>query len=394
MSSGRSRLAIVICTSTLFLLLSGIFLWKEKQKAEKVYSEAALIFDTCGYADQATCLSDVSCTAPSPYSSKICYKSASNGWCCQRGCTIETICGDTQITGTEECDFGGLCNGGGMNGLSCRTLNDVQKCAARGGLCQPSEAIPPFTSDGDLCDATCMSTIPTCTDGVCDSAQGETCRTCKQDCACGAKQTCNSVGQCVHKKGGGFCGDGIAQTTEQCDDSNLVNGDGCTNLCVCELCGDGYKCKSEECDGGANCGANCKLLASCSDGIKNQGEIQTDCGGPCPVCPCVKDADCNDTLYCTIDRCNAGFCQYTAYDGNTTGGTNVDPCATDFPRICSPFSPQSNCICNENTNACDLCNTTNKNDCKAVSNTLCQDHGNPNGCYKKSAGSWCCPGRE
>ena len=284
-----------------------------------------------------------------------------------------------------------------MNGLGCRTLNDVQKCVARGGICQPSEAPPFSVSDGDLCDATCMSTIPTCADGICDSAQGETCRTCRQDCGCGAKQDCNSAGQCVHNQGGGYCGDGIAQAVEQCDDSNLVSGDGCSSLCVCELCGDGYKCKSEQCDdgngtNGDGCSSTCLLESSCSDGIKNQGEIQIDCGGSCPVCPCVKDADCNDSLYCTIDRCNAGSCQYTAYDGNT-GGTNVGPCATDFPRICSPFSPQSNCICNENTNTCDLCTTTSKVLCKAASNTLCQDHGNPTGCYL-GASNWCCPGRE
>ena len=27
------------------------------------------------------------------------------------------------------------------------------------------------------------------------------------------------------------------------------------------------------------------LLATCADGIKNQGELDVDCGGPCHGCP-------------------------------------------------------------------------------------------------------------
>src|SRR3989338_2164758 len=114
---------VLFFTGVLVFLFICIIVWRQKLQTEKVYSEAALIFDTCGYADQATCLSDVSCAAPGPYSPKTCYRSESNGWCCQRGCTIENVCGDDQITGSEECDFGGLCDGGGMHGLSCRTIN-------------------------------------------------------------------------------------------------------------------------------------------------------------------------------------------------------------------------------------------------------------------------------
>ena len=29
----------------------------------------------------------------------------------------------------------------------------------------------------------------------------------------------------------------------------------------------------------------CFDLATCSDGLKNQGEVQVDCGGPCEACP-------------------------------------------------------------------------------------------------------------
>ncbi len=377
-------------------LVGGFSLWKHHLRTEKAEAEAALVFDTCGFATKAACELDPSCIPPGGYPAS-CYKSEANNWCCPRGCTLENICGDTQITGSEECDGGGVCSGGGMGGQSCRTLNDVQKCVARGGVCSPQSA------DGDNCDATCVSEIPTCTDGLntCDTAQGENCLTCRPDCACKGTQVCNATGQCVYRKGGGFCGDGIAQSVEQCDDSNLVNGDGCSSTCTCEACGDGYKCKSEQCDdgnvvNGDGCSSLCKREATCSDGIKNQGEQQVDCGGPCPACPCTQDADCNDGLYCTVDTCSSGTCQYTAFNADT-GGVNVDPCKRDFSRICAV---PSRCFCNESTNACELCKNTSNGVfatealCKSASNTLCQDHGNPNGCYQKSAGSWCCPGRE
>jgi cysteine-rich repeat protein len=32
-----------------------------------------------------------------------------------------------------------------------------------------------------------------------------------------------------------ICGDGVVQTPEECDDGNLVNGDGCSNVCVIEI---------------------------------------------------------------------------------------------------------------------------------------------------------------
>jgi cysteine-rich repeat protein len=61
-----------------------------------------------------------------------------------------------------------------------------------------------------------------------------------------------------------ICGDGIVGGSEQCDDGNLTNGDGCTNTCtiqagftcvgtpsVCStICGDGIVGGSEQCDDG------------------------------------------------------------------------------------------------------------------------------------------------
>jgi len=53
------------------------------------------------------------------------------------------------------------------------------------------------------------------------------------------------------------CGNGAVEAGEQCDDGNTVDTDTCRNTCV---------------------------SATCSDGVKNQGETGTDCGGPCGAC--------------------------------------------------------------------------------------------------------------
>lgn len=64
-----------------------------------------------------------------------------------------------------------------------------------------------------------------------------------------------------------FCGDGVVnQPTEQCDDGNNIDGDGCSAECLIETveprCGDGILDDGEQCDDGNNvdgdgCSAEC-----------------------------------------------------------------------------------------------------------------------------------------
>jgi len=103
----------------------------------------------------------------------------------------------------------------------------------------------------------------------------------------------------------GFCGDGVVEGIEECDDSNLLDGDGCSPTCVAEdgwscvgepsvcayLCDNGQLDAGEECEGedlggqtcttivggytGGTlaCGASCRydtigcILPSCGDGV-------------------------------------------------------------------------------------------------------------------------------
>lgn len=52
----------------------------------------------------------------------------------------------------------------------------------------------------------------------------------------------------------------------------------------------------------------CTSATSCSDGVKNEDETDTDCGGShCPKCTVNKG--CNKSSDCTSGVCTANICQ-------------------------------------------------------------------------------------
>jgi cysteine-rich repeat protein len=128
-------------------------------------------------------------------------------------------------------------------------------------------------------------------------------------------QTATCDVDCTHVS----CGDGVVNTPagEQCDDGNVLNGDGCSSTCQTEVplvCGNGVLQASEECDDGNTvatdfCTNTCKN-ARCGDGIvcSTCGE-QCDAGGqPSPTC----------TSTCTVSSCGDGIV-------NTAAGEECDP---------------------------------------------------------------------
>jgi TQXA domain-containing protein len=151
------------------------------------------------------------------------------------------------------------------------------------------------------------------------------------------------------------CGDGVKnQPAEQCDDGNLVNGDGCDANCTPTSCGNGIVTAGEQCDdgnttSGDGCDANCKPTG-CGNGVVTAGESCDDgnqvngdgCDQNCKPTGCgngivTAGEECDDgnlangdtcEADCTLPRCGNGVVDAGEQcdDGNTAGG---DACEAD-----------------------------------------------------------------
>jgi hypothetical protein len=111
----------------------------------------------------------------------------------------------------------------------------------------------------------------------------------------------------------------------------MCNGGSCGGGCApCDTaapCGVGTDCASGSCKGGF-----C-ALPSCSDGVKNDGETDVDCGfDPCGPCPdgsgCHKPEDCVSGV-CKIGKCQAPGCFDQTRNGdeeNIDCGGACNPC--------------------------------------------------------------------
>lgn len=186
-----------------------------------------------------------------------------------------------------------------------------------------------------------------------------------------------------------ICGDGNQVPSEECDDGNTANGDGCNSMCEVEYCGDGVVNNNgtEECDGtdgiGAHqsCSPGCELidLTYCGDGI-----VQTpnDEGGyeQCEV-PDIQNQSCvNGSGYSGVQTrdCQSsclwggyGNCNTSEYcsdnvlngdeecdDGNLNSGDGCSNACTIEP-VCGNGDLEPG-------ETCDDGNTTNGDNCSAT----------------------------
>jgi fibro-slime domain-containing protein len=69
----------------------------------------------------------------------------------------------------------------------------------------------------------------------------------------------------IDRPGGGNCGDGVIERSEQCDDGNTESGDGCSRICQIE---NNYECPEQ--------GKPCINLAKCGNGILTSDETCDD----------------------------------------------------------------------------------------------------------------------
>ncbi len=143
-----------------------------------------------------------------------------------------------------------------------------------------------------------------------------------------------------------YCGDGIRNGTEQCDDGNQLPGDGCDPACRSEFhgCGDGKLDAGEECDDGNRIDND----ACANDCTKNVcGNSRIDVGEECDDGNYLDTDDCSN--HCTINECRNGRLDpgEECDDGNTN---DFDGCTNDcMISICGDGKVEKHETCDDGT---------------------------------------------
>ncbi len=262
-------------------------------------------------------------------------------------------CGDGVIDHNEQCDDGVL--NSDLDPDACRS--DCTNFACGDGVQDSNEACDDGNNTaGDGCDEICQSEAPGCGNGTVESNLGEECDDgnltsgdgCSSDCLSefcgdgvvqspeecddGADNSNTHADACRIDCTNYGCGDGIPDTGEECDDGNTVDDDGCSNTCVFSagVCGNGVIDDGEECDdgntdNGDGCDRNCEFETGvCGDGVLNTGEACDDgntvpgdgCDGSCQL----EVAVCGDGTLDPGEECDRG---------PNNSDTNPNACRTD-----------------------------------------------------------------
>jgi cysteine-rich repeat protein len=321
---------------------------------------------------------------------------------CSATCTLER-CGNGAAEGTEACDDGNMVDGDGCDNdctFSCEAAADCddtnlcngdETCGAShtceagtppaagtdcggGMVCRAGACVAPAcgngtregtevcddgnSTEGDGCDNDCTYS---CTGtGDCDDANAcngaETCNTTSHVCtnppdladgtSCGGSMVCRA-GACTTAA----CGNGIPEGTEQCDDGDMTNGDGCDNDCTWSCtaaadCTDGNACNGSE---------TCTLATHvCAAGTP-----------PAAGTACDRDMNPGTRDICRMSMCVASTCGDTYVDsgggeqcddGNTTNGDGCDNDCTYSCEVAADCADTNTCngseTCNTSTHRC------------------------------------------
>ncbi|HEY2731056.1 MAG TPA: DUF4215 domain-containing protein [Polyangia bacterium] len=245
------------------------------------------------------------------------------GWTCAtpgQKCTLVAFCGDGKLSVAdgEECDDGNLVGGDGCSPTCVIEANYV--CPMPGQKCVSTVVCGDHKVTGN----------EQCDDGNVLAGDG-----CSQACQVECGWTCSIGNACRAIK----CGDGIVAGLEQCDDGNVVAGDGCSPTCTLESMpvtkAEGWTCTTPKQASGCIGPTSC-LPTTCgnkvTEGSEQCDDMNHDQGDGCsplcrlePSCPAGGGACatvCGDGLLLPIDKANGQQCD----DGNTISG---DGCSKD-----------------------------------------------------------------
>jgi cysteine-rich repeat protein len=188
-----------------------------------------------------------------------------------------------------------------------------------------------------------------------------------------------------------FCGDGILDSGEQCDDGNTIDNDGCSAICIIEpFCGDGIVDQGEACDdgnevNGDGCENDCTLTDVCANStIPNApGNLQAIEVSSSQINLSWQQNSCNETGF-HIWRYETSWSEIAVADPDTVSysDTGLNPSTTyryavrafneagnsGWSNVHSATTLPDNPICGngilENGEACDDGNDINTDGCR------------------------------
>lgn len=181
--------------------------------------------------------------------------------CLPVGATPAT-CDDGRQNGLEAgTDCGSICSVPCASGtIICASAADCES-----GICRDQTCIPAGCNDdvknGTESDVDCGGSCDPCGDGG----------------TCGSNADCDSA-LCT----GGFCdNDSCFDNIQNANESDVDCGGRCNEDCAdFKMCAKGQDCESRVC----HPDEFVCVPASCDDGVRNAGETDIDCGGPCEPC--------------------------------------------------------------------------------------------------------------
>ncbi|CAD8097703.1 unnamed protein product [Paramecium sonneborni] len=185
------------------------------------------------------------------------------------------ICGDGMITGIEQCEDGNIIQYDGCFDCQYECQSQCTKCIKGECFeCNTGGWYTDLTVQPWLCKEQCGDQVVVGQEQCDDGNQVDTdgCKDCKYFCRIGCSSCDYTIGKCLTCELPGFvpekyycknnCGDGLVVTdpsgiySEQCDDRNKIDDDGCNNSCQfqcqspsickscinnrCEVCATGY----------------------------------------------------------------------------------------------------------------------------------------------------------
>ena len=277
----------------------------------KLHPSLCTVDAECG-GGATCCLPQGICSTSCTVSGGACLTAAD---CAAPSCTLSTCTASV-----------GSCQAG-----TCVTV-DLGKCAqcSRCGDSWVDIAAGEACDDGDSDNAdvcTNLCTIAACGDSVTQSlgADGQSGGEDDEQCDDGnlvSGDGCSAA--CLRENLCQGARNGVQESPEECDDGNALNTDACTNDCQNAVCGDGYVQPNEACDDGNalyrdGCSGRCAdedTIAVCGNGLREGGE-ECDDGKRCTTT--------GDMCFAAGD-CPEGGCTAFNGDGCSTTCTNENTC--------------------------------------------------------------------